>query len=165
MIELQQKELSLREQNIVNMRKAGFTLQDIGDNFFVSKERIRQILVSCVGSSLTNHEPRPLKHTNSLLDSHTPRPCVHCGQIIEQPRKHQKFCVACRALYEREWRNNYRRNHREHFNEYHRNYYHSHKEQMRRNEKRYRNTEKAIRTLIRYWQGRLAKLEGLNENT
>lgn len=97
-----------RNIKIVEMMKLGeFTLQEIGDMYGVSRERIRQIYKRHTGEGyrlrLTNEQKHKLEELNSVAFN-----CVECGNPEHNDIKEEyKICRECRRKYRKEQRNPY----------------------------------------------------------
>ena len=73
----------------LEMRHEGLTYEEIGDQFGVTCERVRQVVRDLA------------PELQGVLDRCSPIECLQCGKFVDGPhRRTQKFCSrSCRALY------------------------------------------------------------------
>jgi len=118
-------ELPRRAQYIIDLRRQGKTLREIGDEVGITGERSRQILVEYCG-----HSFRGLITLNRRS-----RHCKDCGKIY-RANVNQKRCPECKR-------------------KYYISYYAGHSGEMKANVKKYMNSKKGLRMQIRYLQKKL----------
>jgi hypothetical protein len=74
--------MNLRQETAIKLRAQGKTLQEIGDLFGVTRERIRQIIAGAGVSTGT-----------------VTKPCVDCGRVMQNVAANRKRCIDCGAIH------------------------------------------------------------------
>lgn len=92
--EFTQKKVSakrFRAEKMFDMYKSGQSLQEVGDEFGITRERVRQVLKSFFAEDhqLAKQESRAIRKMPETVDV----PCKHCGTSFTKKRTAQaRFC-------------------------------------------------------------------------